>query len=96
MSHQPRQLGWGCLCEPGWGSSSFCGFAALCKGALEGPRVGLRGGLGCPTVLDLGLSPYKAAITTSKGQPRDAPKVFGRRSVCNGQRQTLFGQINEL
>lgn len=37
-----------------------------------------------PTELDLGLSLCKAAIATSKGHPRDAPNVFGRKSVCSG------------
>lgn len=58
------------------------GWAAL----LPGPAL---------TELGLGLSPCKAAISTSKGQPRDALKVFGHKSICSGPRQTLFGQINE-
>lgn len=57
-----------------------------------GARVGLKEGWAAvllgpgPTVLDLGLSPFKTAITTSKGQPRDALKLFGHKSIYSGPR----------
>lgn len=69
----------------------LCSFVQRCAGGAQG-GAGRRAGLRCcpgPTLLDLGLSPCKAAITTSKGQPRDALKVFGHRSICSGQRQAL-------
>lgn len=66
----------------------------LCaKVRRRGPGLGWEKGWAAvlpgpgPTVLDLGLSPCKAAITTPKGQPRDVPRVSGRRSVYSGRKR---------
>lgn len=93
VSHQPRQFGWGCLCEPGWGSSFFCGFAALCKGALEGPRVGLGERLGCGAARPW---PHRAGFGSVSVQEEESAqgcsRGVGRKSVCSGQRLLMSNE----